>query len=101
MGQFSVTEATKFFRTYGSKCSEELVQEWMDDSESISSHVCEDDLYRFNDWYRWKGTAYEEGIDDQTKITRLVNEIKELRHEIALLKRQRDNSNSQEGDMPF
>lgn len=101
MGQFSVSEATKFFRTYGLKCNEELVQEWLDNTESISSQVCEDDFYHFNDWYRWKGTAYEEGIDDQTKIARLVNEIKELRSEIALLKKQRDDSNRQEGDMPF
>lgn len=42
--------------------------------------------YAVNDWNRFKGTAYEEGIDDKTKIARLVDEVSDLREEISNLK---------------
>ena len=48
----------------------------------INNPIDEDDLYRFKDWYRWKGTAYETGIDDQTRIARLLEEITKLNKEI-------------------
>lgn len=37
-----------------------------------------------------KGTAYEEGIDDLTKITRLLEEVEELNSAISLLKEQKE-----------
>lgn len=36
-------------------------------TKHTSNQVSEDDLYRFNEWCRWKGTAYEERIGDQAK----------------------------------
>jgi hypothetical protein len=38
-----------------------------------------------------KGTAYEEGIDDLTKITRLLEEVEELNSAISLLKEQKNS----------
>lgn len=42
-------------------------------------------MYNFSDWLRVKGTAYEEGIDDKTKIVRLLEEVADLRQENAKL----------------
>lgn len=87
MSAFTAMEITEFFDSYGSMCDEKLVQEWMDDPNTriINNPICEDDLHRFNDWYRWKGTAYETGINDQTKIARLLEEITKLKKEIEAL----------------
>jgi hypothetical protein len=88
MSAFTAKEATTFFLSYGLKCDEKLVKEWLNDmvTKNKRNQVSEDDLYRFNEWCRWKGTACEEGIDDQTKIARLVEEINALKCEIASLK---------------
>ena len=86
-----VSEAIKFFRSYGIKCEDEdkFVNEWLNSNQTrkdLREPFCEDDLYDFNDWCRWKGTAYEKGIDDQTKIERLLEEISELKSEINALR---------------
>jgi hypothetical protein len=44
--------------------------------------VDEWDMYNFSDWYRLYGSAYEEGIDDQTKIVRLLKEVYQLNRKI-------------------
>lgn len=72
MSVLALTKTTKFFRSYGVKCDDKLVEEWLNTTPTTKDYqVSEDDLYNFNKWCKWKGTAYEEGIDDQTKIARL------------------------------
>jgi len=90
MSAFTPKEITDYFESYGpkgSECNEKLVEEWMNDlnTRSINNPICEEDLHRFKDWYRWKGTAYETGIDDQTKIARLLEENSKLKKEIEVL----------------
>jgi|SRR5690625_617517 len=90
MSAFTAKEITYYFESYGpkgSECNETLVQEWMNDPNTgiINNPICEDDLDRFKDWCRWKGTAYETGIDDKTKIARLLEETTKLRKEIEVL----------------
>ena len=63
-----VEEVTLFFHSYGLKCEKEVVKAWLDEEKSKSDNsiineqinVNEDYIYSFNDWCRWKGTAYEE-----------------------------------------
>jgi hypothetical protein len=77
----TVKEATLFFRSHEVKCDEQLVGEWMDKSpvgralRDSKDEIDEWDMYNFSDWCRVYGTAYENGIDDQTKITRLLEEV--------------------------
>lgn len=87
MSACAVKEATEFFYSYGANCDQKLVEEWMNDPNTrvINNPLCEEDLHRFNDWYRWKGTAYETGINDQTKVARLLEEITKLKKEIEWL----------------
>lgn len=48
-----------------------------------------------------KGTAYEEGIDDQTKIARLLEEVNGLKSEIAVLKKEKEQLEDRLGVTPF
>lgn len=88
----TVKEATLFFRSYEVKCDEKLVGEWMDkcpvgrDLKDSKDEIDEWDMYNFSSWCNVYGTAYEDGIDDQTKIDRLLKENDELKKEIKTLK---------------
>lgn len=104
MSELALTKTIKFFRSYGLKCEEKLVEEWLNTSSTTkdSSHqVCENDLYEFNEWSRMKGTAYEEGIDDQTKIARLLEEVNGLKSEIAVLKKDKEQLEDRLEVTPF
>lgn len=48
-----------------------------------------------------KGTAYEEGIDDQTKIARLLEEVNELKSDISLLNKEQEQLDNRLGIKPF
>lgn len=90
MSVIKAEDVIRFFRLYF-KVDEELVQEWVEERNAktnisdIRLEIDEDDLYEFNDWCRWKGTAYEAGIDDNTKIGRLLEEIRDLKDKIDTL----------------
>lgn len=103
MRSFTAKEATKFFHSYELKCNENLVQEWMNKKsiKHIGSQVTEDDVWEFTEWWRRKGTAYEEGIDDQTKINRLLEEITRLKKEKSSLEKKKTDLELQLGIMPF
>lgn len=100
----TLATAINYFRSYGLKCDDTLVKEWLNSTTfkiDPCKVFCEDDLYNFNEWCRWKDTAYEEGIDDQTKITRLLEEIHELKSEIRSLKKEKETLENQLGITPF
>ena len=92
MSVYNAKEAIQFFKTFGFRVDEELVNEWVaENNRNVSltgetRQMLEADLYCFNEWCLIKGTAFEEGIDDKTKITRLLEEVSELRKEIQSLK---------------
>jgi len=47
--------------------------------------VDEDEIYKFLEAYKWEGTAYEKGIDDKTKVFRLLEDISYFRQKIIEL----------------
>lgn len=91
MKVLNVEEAIRFFRSYGVK-DEKTIKEWVEENNKKadpareSQPIDEWDLHDFNDWCSVKGTAYEPGIDDQTRITRLFEEITFLKKEIEELR---------------
>jgi len=107
MSTLTVKEATRFFRAYGIKCEEQLVEEWVNetkDSTKTNNHshqICEENLHDFNDWCRWKGTTNEEGIDDQTKIERLMEELDDLRRKVETLEMEKRVLEERIGVLPF
>lgn len=48
----------------------------------------ENDVYEFLEHYRWEGSTYEKGINDKTKINRLLVEISDYRHQILRLEKE-------------
>lgn len=81
----TVEGVSDFFRSYELECDEKLISEWMEKSPvgrdlvERGHEIDEWHMYNFQDWWSIKGTAYEEGIDDQTKIIRLLDEIAYLK----------------------
>ena len=98
-------ETVKLFRSYEIKCEEELIKEWLETRNTIHSftknQISEDHVWAFEEWRRWKGTAYEEGINDQTKIVRLIEEMNNLKNEIEQLRNENESLKEQFGIMPF
>jgi hypothetical protein len=95
MSVLNVEEVIKFFKSYGFRVDEESVREWVKDNNKKANRtgesrpIIEDDLLRYNHWCIVKGTAYEDGIDDNTKITRLLEEVELLRKEVQHLKNEK------------
>jgi len=50
--------------------------------------ISKDEIERYIYALQWEGTAYEEGIDDKTRIERLREQIYELTKQIEELKRE-------------
>ena len=92
MSVINAEDAIHFFNSYGLKVDERSVIEWVrehnkkSDVYSQSRQIVEDDLYSYNDWCMVKGTAYEVGINNETKISRLLDENTLLKQEIEKLK---------------
>ena len=88
MKSLTLEEATSILHSHGIKCDMNKVHMWIitgkikEADQGITKEKIEDFLHR----YQWDGTAYEPGIDDQTKIARLLEEVKELRLENQSLK---------------
>ncbi len=90
--------------------SEQMIRRWLRQGKlkGIRSQnrkdgwrICEKELYRFMESLQWEGTAYEEGIDDATKIKRLLEEIKELKLQIQKLEKINEDLNTKLGIPPF
>lgn len=100
-------EATRFFLSYEVKCDTKLVSEWMDkcpvgrDLRDVKEEIAEWDMYNFSDWLSLYGTAYEEGIDEQTKIARLLEEVAWLREKNAKLQNENLKLLSKLDILPF
>ncbi|MFD1852251.1 hypothetical protein [Oceanobacillus bengalensis] len=103
MSSFTAKEATKYFRSYEVKCDEALVQEWLNNTNTrqINALVTEKHVWEFTDWWRRKGTAYEEGIDDKTKIERLLIEIQRLEKENDTIRKEKTLLELDLGISPF
>lgn len=89
----SIEEAANFLRSeYGMEYKDKsvtskVVTEWVEQglikATGDRNHLAIEleDLEEFAEECQWKGTPYEKGIDDQTKIKRLLEEVMELKRE--------------------
>lgn len=87
----NIEEAMILLRACGRQCDEHKVEQWLmegklngTDSEGIYT-VEEEEVYRFLEAYKWEGTAYEKGLDDKTKVSRLLEDISYFRQKIIEL----------------
>lgn len=54
------------------------------ESEGVYT-IEEEDIYRVLEVHKWVGTAYEKGLDDKTKVSRLLEDISYFRQKIMEL----------------
>ena len=106
----TVKEATGFLNEHKITSSEQMVRRWLrqgkikgvpSKNRKIGWRICIKDLIGFIDSLQWEGTAYEEGIDDQTKIERLMKEVTELKAQIKNLETENEKLREQLGIPPF
>lgn len=98
--RLTIEEATSVLRSnYGMESKGEritttIVTEWMEQGLKKSSGNGENrtidilDLEEFVEESKWKGTAFEKGIDEQTKIERLLDELFKLKAENERLQKE-------------
>lgn len=107
MTTLTVQEATHLMHSYGIKCDVENVKQWLKEGKLKGSEhngiykIGEDEVYNFLELYRWEGTAYEKGIDDKTKISRLLEEIADLKKQVSELQEENAELEDQLGILPF
>lgn len=75
--------------------NEQIIEDWLRTGEIQGVQqrdgrwkISEDEIDRYIYALQWEGTAYEEGIDDKTRIDRLRKEIYELRKKIEELEQE-------------
>lgn len=78
----------------GERVTTSIVTEWVEQGlikssgDGINHTIDIEDLEDFVEDCRWKGTAFEKGIDDQTMIERLMDELFRLRVENERLQKE-------------
>lgn len=106
----TVKDATGFLNDHHITSSEQMVRRWLrqgkikgipSENRKIGWRICTRDLISFMESLQWEGTAYEEGIDDETKIDRLLDEISELKAQIKELNAENDQLRDKLGIPPF
>lgn len=107
MPELTVQDAAFLMHSYGIKCDMAKVKQWISEGKlkGIQNNgiylTDEDEVYNFLEAYRWEGTAYEKGIDDKTKISRLLEEIADLKKQVSSLQDEKAKLKEQLGIMPF
>jgi hypothetical protein len=91
MAHLNIEEAIILLRACGRRCDEYKVEQWLNEgklngteSEGIYT-INEEEVYKFLEAYKWEGTAYEKGLDDKTKVSRLLEDISYFRQKIIEL----------------
>jgi hypothetical protein len=103
MKRLTLEETTSILHSNGIKCNVNQVNKWINTGkikageQGITKEQVEDFLHR----YQWEGTAYEPGIDDQTRIARLLEEVKDLRLENKRLKLENEQLKFDSEVIPF
>ncbi|WLR54614.1 hypothetical protein LC048_07520 [Mesobacillus subterraneus] len=89
----TVREATEILQSCGIECQFHEVKKWAIEGKIKAKHenrvyrIGLDDVYDFLE-ILWKGSSYEIGINDETKISRLIQENKEIKDRIIQLEKE-------------
>ncbi len=103
----TISEAIKLLHNHEIECDEKDVLQWITEGKIIATENGKDydiDELAVLDFLidlSLIGTAYEKGIDDQTKIERLLAEVKELHQEVDQLRREKMELEYELGIIPF
>ena len=100
-------ETIRFIHSNGMKCNMETLKQWIEDGRlkgTINDSLYEihmDDIEEFLYDYQWNGTAFERGIDDSTKIQRLLDEFYTLKRRVLELENMNSELKIRLGEIDF
>ncbi len=107
MTNLTLQEATSLLHSHGIKCNQGMVKQWLDDGKLKGTEVngsytiIVDEVYNFLEDYRWEGTVFEKGIDEETRIHRFLDEIAMYKGKIEELETENQELKNQLGILPF
>lgn len=90
MLHLTIKEATSLLNTYGLECHWHQVKKWAVEGKIKAIHenrvyrIEEKEVYNFIE-ASWVGNGYEVEIDDETKISRLLDQIDDLVQSVGIL----------------
>jgi len=100
-------ETAGLMHSYGIKCDNETIKQWVKDGTLkgiINGSLYEIHIENVEEFLydrQWNGTAFERGIDDSTKIQRLLDEVYALKRRVLELENINCELKSKLGEMPF
>ena len=101
------SQAIALIRSY-TECRSDEVKQWLVNGEIEGTifingmyFIAEDDVYQFLEDYRWKGTPFEDGIDEETRMKRFIEEIEMYKNRISELLNENSELQRQLGIPPF
>lgn len=103
----TIYETVKLLHNYEIECDEKDVRQWISEGRILATEnnenydISEPDVLDFLIDLSNVGTAYEKGIDDQTKIERLMTEVQSLRQEVEELQYEKMKLENELGILPF
>ena len=89
----TIREVTSILQSCGIECHFHEVKKWVIEGKIKAKHenrvykIDQNDVYEFLELL-WKGTSYEIGINDQTKINRLIQENNDNKKRIVQLEKE-------------
>lgn len=103
----NINEIKEIILDLGLTCDHQKVESWLSDG-SIKSiqdgnvyEIIEQDIEDFVFNSLWNGSPYERGIDNETKIDRLLEEIASLKAKVSKLQDEKHELELELGKMPF
>lgn len=106
----TVKEAIGLLYEYRIDHSEQMIRRWLrqgkikgfrSTNRKEGWRIPASEVWQIIEDQRWEGTAYERGIDDQTKIDRLFEEVMELRKQIEELEKENMELREKLGEVIF
>ena len=113
MDMFTVRETVGLLSDYRIDHSAQTLRSWLRQGKIRGTKstngkevwlIPQCEIWRLIEAPRWEGTPYEEGLDDQTKIDRIFEEVRELQQRINELERENYELRSKlwdENEPPF
>jgi hypothetical protein len=107
MNLLTLEESISLLHSYGIKCNTATVRKWISEgkiekiTKSEEIRISGEEIENFLHRYQWEGTAYEPGLDDQAKIAKLLEEVKELRLENKRLRTENQQLRLDPEALPF
>ena len=107
MKNLTINELREIILDMGLTCDRDMVECWLKDGsiknvkEDNVYKIIEQDIEDFVYNALWNGSPYERGLDNETKIDRLLEEIASLKAKVSKLQDEKHELELELGKIPF